>query len=205
MSRVTRRSFIRSAAVGGTFLTLPAATYRAALLAAEKPSEAIRIACVGVGNQGKGNMNAVKKHVVAVCDVDKYHLAAAAKSLEKGDHKPRTTGDYRTLLDDKDIDAVLCSTPDHWHALVTIDACNAGKDVYCEKPLTLVVAEGRAIVNAARKNKRIVQTGSQQRSAKEFRQACELVRKRRDRQVERSEGGATGAELGEPGEEAGAG
>ena len=70
----------------------------------------------------------------------------------------------------------MISTPDHWHALNTIDACKAGKDVYCEKPLTLVVAEGRAMVKAARENKRIVQTGSQQRSAKEFRQACELVR-----------------------------
>ena len=80
------------------------------------------------------------------------------------------------MLDTKDIDAVVVSTPDHWHALITVDACKAGKDVYCEKPLTLVVAEGRAMVKAARDNKRIVQTGSQQRSAKEFRHACELVR-----------------------------
>jgi len=176
MTSLTRRSFLHSAAASGTFLTLPAITYRAALLADDKPSEMVRVACIGVGGQGRGNMNAIKKHVVAVCDVDKEHLAAAAKVLEKGDIKPRTEIDYRQLLAAKDIDAVLVSTPDHWHALITVDACNAGKDVYCEKPLSLVVAEGRAMVQAARANKRIVQTGSQQRSAKEFRHACELVR-----------------------------
>ena len=176
MSDLTRRSFLRASAAGGTFLALPAVTYRAALLADDKPSETVRVACVGVGRQGSGNMKAVRKHVVALCDVDKDHLAAAAKEMEKGGAKVDTAGDHRKLLDRKDVDAVLCSTPDHWHALVTIDACKAGKDVYCEKPLTLVVAEGRAMVDAARANKRIVQTGSQQRSAKEFRQACELVR-----------------------------
>ena len=176
MPRVSRRSFLRSAAAGGTFLALPAATYRAALLADDKPSEAVRVACVGLGPQGKGNLNAVKKHVVAVCDVDRDRLATTAKELEKGEAKILTAGDYRKLLDSKDIDAVVVSTPDHWHALVTIDACKAGKDVYCEKPLTLVVTEGRAVATAARANKRVVQCGSQQRSAKEFRHACELVR-----------------------------
>lgn len=176
MSTVTRRSFLRASAAGGTFLTLPALTYRAALLAEDKPSEAVRVACVGLGGQGRGNMKAVRKNVVALCDVDTDHLATAAKEFDKSDAKPVTQSDYRKLLERKDIDAVLCSTPDHWHALVTVDACKAGKDVYCEKPLTLVVAEGRAMVKAARDNKRIVQTGSQQRSAKEFRHACELVR-----------------------------
>jgi len=176
VARVTRRSFLKSAAAGGTFLGLSAATYRAAVLAQDKPSESVRIGCVGVGNQGKPNMNAVRKNVVAVCDVDKDRVAAAARDLEKNGVKADTFGDYRKLLERKDVDAVLISTPDHWHALNVIDACKAGKDVYCEKPLTLVVAEGRAMVKAARDNKRIVQTGSQQRSAKEFRQACELVR-----------------------------
>jgi predicted dehydrogenase len=150
--------------------------YRAAVLAQDKPSDLIRVAVVGVGNQGKGDMNAVKKNVVAVCDVDKDRAAAAAKEIEKGGVTPFVTGDYRALLERKDVDAILNVTPDHWHALITVDSCNAGKDVYCEKPLSLVVSEGRAMVNAARKNKRIVQTGSQQRSAKEFRHACELVR-----------------------------
>jgi predicted dehydrogenase len=176
MSRVSRRSFLRASAASGALLALPASAYRAAVLADEKPSDLIRVAVVGVGNQGKGDMNAVKKNVVAVCDVDKDRAAAAAKEIEKGGVTPFVTGDYRALLERKDVDAILNVTPDHWHALITVDSCNAGKDVYCEKPLSLVVSEGRAMVNAARKNKRIVQTGSQQRSAKEFRHACELVR-----------------------------
>lgn len=174
MSHVSRRTFLNVSA--GTFLALPAATYRAALLAEDKPSATVRVASIGVGRQGRGNMNAIKKHVVAVCDVDKGHLADAAKTFDTNATKVRAEGDYRKLLESKDIDAVLCSTPDHWHALVTVDACKAGKDVYCEKPLTLTVAEGRVMVKAARDNKRIVQCGSQQRSAKEFRHACELVR-----------------------------
>lgn len=176
MSQLSRRSFLKSTAAAGTLLTLPATTYRAALLAQDKPSDTVRVGCIGVGGQGTGNMNAIKKNVVAVCDVDKGHAASAAANLEKANIKPQVFADYRKMLESKDIDAVLISTPDHWHALTTIDACKAGKDVYCEKPLTLVVAEGRAMVKAARDNKRIVQTGSQQRSAKEFRQACELVR-----------------------------
>ena len=178
MSRVTRRMFLKSYAAGGAFLALPAVTYRAALLAQDKPSEMIRVGFIGVGAQGRANLNAIKKHAVAVCDVDKDRVATVAKDLEKGGTTPFTTGDYRKLLERKDIDAVLISTPDHWHALTAIDACKAGKDVYVEKPLTLVVAEGRALVKAARDNKRIVQTGSQQRSeyGGKFRQACELVR-----------------------------
>ncbi|MDY3551550.1 Gfo/Idh/MocA family oxidoreductase [Gemmata sp. JC717] len=175
MTQFHRRSVLRASLTGGTFLALPALTYRSALLAQDKPSETVRVACVGVGGQGLANMKAVRKNVVAVCDVDSTHLEAAAKEMGKG-APVATESDYRKLLDKKDVDAVLCSTPDHWHALVTVDACKAGKDVYCEKPLTLVVAEGRAMVKAARDHKRIVQTGSQQRSGKEFRLACELVR-----------------------------
>ena len=178
MPGISRRTFLRSGVAGGAFLGLPAGAYRAALLAQEKPSERVRVGSIGVGNQGgeKNNLRGFQKNVVAVCDVDKNHLAAAAGFVEKAGTRPQTFGDFRKLLDSKDVDAVVITTPDHWHALVTIHACQAGKDVYCEKPLTLVVAEGRAMVNAARQNNRVVQTGSQQRSAKEFRQACELVR-----------------------------
>ena len=172
----TRRGFLSSGLAAGALLALPKSVYHAALLAEEKPSGKIRIGVIGTGGQGKANMKAILQNVAAVCDVDRNHLAEAAKLAESSDPKVAAHADYRKLLDDKTLDAVLIATPDHWHALQTIHACEAGKDVYCEKPLTLVIAEGRAMVNAARKHKRIVQTGSQQRSDAKFRQACELVR-----------------------------
>lgn len=169
----SRRGFLQA----GTLLSLPALTYRGAFAADTPPSEKVRIAFIGVGGQGKGNLKALLKNAVAVCDVDKKRLAEAASIVEKANGSaPLQAEDYRELLDRKDIDAVLITTPDHWHALQTVHACQAGKDVYCEKPLSLTIAEGRAMVNAARKHNRVVQTGSQQRSAKEFRTACELVR-----------------------------
>jgi predicted dehydrogenase len=176
----SRRDFLRTGLAGGAFLALPASVYRSAF-AADPPSERVRLGSVGVGNQGgpKNNLKFFTKlaPVVAVCDLDKNYLAAAAEFVNKETGaEPKTYSDYRKLLDSKDIDAVVVTVPDHWHALITIHACGAGKDVYCEKPLTLVIDEGKAMIAAARKNKRVVQTGSQQRSAKEFRTACELVR-----------------------------
>jgi predicted dehydrogenase len=111
--------------------------------------------------------------VLAVCDVDQNRRERAAQRV--GD-KCAAYNDYRELLDRKDIDAVLIATPDHWHTLTSINACEAGKDVYCEKPLTLTIEEGRKLVQAVRRYARVFQTGSQQRSSGEFRQACELVR-----------------------------
>jgi predicted dehydrogenase len=147
------------------------------LRAGEPPSDQIRIGCIGVGNQGSGNLKKAIQHVVAVCDVDSKRAGAAQEQVKKSTGRDCDAyGDYRKLLDRKDIDAVIVTTPDHWHALPTIHACQAGKDVYCEKPLTLFVAEGQAMVAAARKHDRVVQTGSQQRSDARFRLACELVR-----------------------------
>jgi predicted dehydrogenase len=172
---LSRRSFLHTAAVSAGSITYFLPQWASAAVAPTS-TDKIRIGCIGVGGQGTGNMKAFLKNVVAVCDVDTGHLAKAKDTVDKANGKCAAFGDYRKLLENKDIDAVVVSTPDHWHALITVDACNAGKDVYCEKPLTLTVAEGRAIVNAARKNKRIVQTGSQQRSAENFRRGCELVR-----------------------------
>ena len=131
---------------------------------------------IGLGGQGMGNFKRFGEQAVAVCDVDKNRLASAAKVLEARGLKPLMFEDYRQMLENKDINAVVISTPDHWHALPTIHACQAKKDVYCEKPLSLTIAEGRKMVEAARKNECIVQTGSQQRSSANFRLACELVR-----------------------------
>ncbi len=171
---VTRRSFLRSASLG----TAGLAWLPDLILAQERsPLERIRIGCIGVGNQGKNNLNSHIHNTVAVCDVDAHHLGKAIDQVkQKTGRSIVGYRDYRKLLEDKNVDAVVITVPDHWHALMTIDACAAGKDVYIEKPLTLTIAEGRAMVKAARKYKRIVQTGSQQRSDDRFRQACELVR-----------------------------
>jgi predicted dehydrogenase len=170
----TRRTFLARAGLGAAGLTFRPDL---ALPQERSPNERVRIGCIGVGNQGRGNLGKHLKNTVAVCEVDSARLVEAKVRVEKETKKPCAAyGDYRKLLDDKNVDAVVITVPDHWHALMTIDACAAGKDVYVEKPLTLTIAEGRAMVNAARKYKRVVQTGSQQRSDDRFRRACELVR-----------------------------
>src|SRR5204862_5880859 len=109
---------------------------------------------------------------VAVCDVDAGRRKKALADICPGGKEYE---DFRELLDRKDINAVTIATPDHWHALIAIDALRKGKDVYCEKPLTLTIAEGQAVVKVAKETGRIFQTGSQQRSDARFRLACELV------------------------------
>ena len=164
MATMNRRQAIHS--LGAGTASLLAASYSRALQATGP-----RLAFIGTGGQGKSNMGALIKMAVpvAVCDVDSARLAEAAAIVNKARAGVVAEKDYRKLLERKDIDAVVVTTPDHWHARITIDACAAGKDVYCEKPLSLTVAEGRAMVNAARKHGRVVQTGSQQRSATNFR------------------------------------
>jgi predicted dehydrogenase len=171
---LSRRQF---AAAG--LLAVPAITYRNALMAAQPPSERVRVGMIGVGNQGgpKNNMKYFGKNIVAICDVDTNYLAEAGAFQEKnGQPKPAAYGDFRKLLDAKDIDAVVVTVPDQWHCLMTVMACEAGKHVYCEKPLTLVVSEGPKMIAAARKHKKIVQTGSMQRSGREFETAVKMVR-----------------------------
>ncbi|MFO0809793.1 MAG: Gfo/Idh/MocA family oxidoreductase [Gemmataceae bacterium] len=178
---LTRRDFLKA----GAFAALAPATIRAAD-GKKAPSGRVRLGCIGVKNQGTNDIkgflsktNAANCQIVALCDVDRDVLTKAKEFVEKdGKANVVTYGDYRKLLENKDIDAVVIVTPDHWHSLQTIHACMAGKDVYCEKPLTHTVAEGRAIVNAAKKYEAIVQTGSQQRSEYKgyFRTAAEIVR-----------------------------
>jgi len=170
-----RRQFLKQAAgalaIGAAPYVLPSQAFGA--------SNRVVTGHIGTGGQGTSNLNALLKQGVsvgAVCDVDKSHAAATLKTLEGKGIKCPSLGDYRKLLERKDINAVVVGTPDHWHALTTIHACQAGKDVYCEKPLTLTVVEGRKMVEAARANRRIVQTGSQQRSDPKYRLTCELVR-----------------------------
>jgi predicted dehydrogenase len=177
VSRLSRRSFLKKSVFAGSLIGMSARSYRS-VFAGDPPSERVRVGMIGVGNQGgpRNNMKEFLKNVVALCDLDQRYLGEAAAFLEKETNlKAMMTDDYRRVLDAKDVDAVVITVPDHWHALMTIDACKAGKDVYCEKPLTLVVAEGRPMIEAARKNNRVVQTGSMQRSGDEFKLAIELV------------------------------
>lgn len=170
--RLPRRTFLAAAASAfAAPYIIPSSAFGA--------NERIVTMHVGVGGQGTANLNAFLGRgtaPAALCDVDSKHLAKAVSLVNGKGITCEGYRDYRKALERKDIDAVVVSTPDHWHALATIHACQAGKDVYCEKPLSLTVAEGRKMVQAARENKRIVQTGSQQRSDDKFRLACELVR-----------------------------
>jgi predicted dehydrogenase len=187
-SSTSRRVFLRRTALGvGASLALPNIFLNKTFAATgENPSELIRVGVIGTGGQGMANMRAIMKNVTAVCDVDKTHAANGANAVEKATtRKPTIYSDYRKLLEDKSIDAVLVATPDHWHALPSIEACLAGKDVYCEKPLTLFIEEGKTLVRAARKTNRIVQCGSQQRSEAKFLQAAEYVRNGRIGKVKR--------------------
>jgi predicted dehydrogenase len=140
-------------------------------------NERIRIGLIGSGGRGREDWGNFLKQAdvgpVAVCDVyDPFREQGIA--MTEGRAKPYK--DFRKLIEQKDIDAVIVATPDHWHALITVAACNAGKDVYCEKPLSLMMGEGRKMVEAARKNNRVVQTGSQQRSGSHYIQAQKLIR-----------------------------
>jgi predicted dehydrogenase len=133
--------------------------------------------CIGTGGKGSGNMRGFHAksdcQVVAVCDVDAGHRENACKRI--GLDPKSCYNDFRELLARDDIDAVSIATPDHWHVPTSIAAVRAGKDVYCEKPLTLTIAEGRTLVNETKRYGRVFQTGSQQRSGSEFHKACELV------------------------------
>jgi predicted dehydrogenase len=147
---------------------------RAKRAAADGP---IIMGAIGTGGQGTGIMrNAMNRkgvRFVAVCDVDAKRRDAAAKIIGKDCAQYE---DFRELLDRKDINAVTIGTPDHWHTLVALYAMRQGKDMYCEKPLTLTIAEGQALVKVCRAKERVFQVGSQQRSDTRFRLACELVR-----------------------------
>lgn len=205
--QTSRRQFLQQ--TGGTLAgigfgaSLPMFIPRSVLGGGKEPapSDRIRIGCIGVGNQGSGNLGKHLKNTIAVCDVDATRLAEAKARVEKSNGQPCAAyDDYRRLLDNKDVNAVVITTPDHWHALMTIDACRAGKDVYCEKPLTLTIGDGLAMVKAARDTKRIVQTGSQQRSDAKFRFACELVRSGRIGKVHTVRAGISGVNFKGPAE-----
>ncbi|UCC98220.1 MAG: Gfo/Idh/MocA family oxidoreductase [Phycisphaerales bacterium] len=177
MSRLTRRDFVKGLAASAAFGAALRAGASSSILGA---NDDIRIAIVGLRKKGKEHLILFGREpgvrIVALCDVDTEFLDFEAKNFKDRGQKVATYVDYRKLLEAKDIDAVVVVTPDHWHALMTVWACQAGKDVYVEKPLTHNIWEGRRMVEAARKYDRIVQTGSQDRSDVGLRAAAAYVK-----------------------------
>ncbi len=194
---MNRRKFIKgtiSAAVSLPYI-VPSTVWGRSMI---NPSDKVVMGFIGVGWMGGVNLGGFLGHpqvkVVAVCDVDKKLAQQAKNSVDGryGNTDCQIYHDFRELVARKDIDAVCVATPDHWHALTSIAALEAGKDVYCEKPITHSHAEGRAVCDAVKKYGSVWQTGSQQRSYNWFRLACELVRNGRIGKVKRVEVGLPG-------------
>lgn len=200
-SRPTRRQFFRTSAASVGALGVPTIIPASALGRQDKPApgKRITVGVIGTGNMGLGDLRGFladeRVQVVAVCDVNTESAGywaggvagrePARRLVEEKYAADKKSGaykgcdayaDFRDVIARKDIDVVVVSTPDHWHAIPVVAAAKAGKDIYCQKPLSLTIAEGRAMSDAVKKNKRVFQTGSQQRSDKNFRRACELVR-----------------------------
>jgi predicted dehydrogenase len=176
----TRRQFIKqSGALAGAASLGLALSPR---LAAQSPGANDRVVfgLIGCGTMGRENLRhflQLNQPVAAVCDVDESHAARAAGEVVKaGQPAPKRFKDFRQLLEQKDINAVIIATPDHWHALIFIAACEAGKDIYCEKPISHNLVEAKAMLGAARHFKRVVQIGTWQRSMKHFQDAIAFVR-----------------------------
>jgi predicted dehydrogenase len=184
--QISRRSFIRRCAVTSAATGLPLwFVEREVAQAAEQPAasqpapnDRPGIALIGCGGQGSGDLQAASRYgnVVALCDVKEEQTRRLASRYAQNGQPPATFTDFRKLLERKDVDIIVNGTPDHWHSLVNIGAARAKKDIYGEKPLTLTIDEGKHVIKAVRDNKIVFQTGTQQRSDRRFRLACELVR-----------------------------
>ena len=174
MSHITRRNFLSQA---GTAVAAPAIIKG---MTTDSPNERINVAVTGFHNRGAVHIRSFSQipnvRVAALCDVDERLFPPAVAEAEKlSGHRPDTCYDFRKLLDRKDIDAVSIATPDYWHALQTVWACQAGKDVYVEKPVSFNIPEGRRMVDAARKYNRIVQAGNNRRSEPAVRAAMAML------------------------------
>ena len=186
---LTRRQLLKGSAMTAGVAFFAPAFVPAHVFGAAAPSSRITIGMIGMGRQAyysnvKTFLAAPDAQVVAVCDVDTWRLDNAKKAVEDHYAKERAAGqfkgcstyrDFRELLARTDIDAVMISTPDHWHVPMAIEAAKAGKDVCCEKPLTLSIAEGRVLSDTVRRYNRVFRTDSEFRSHECFQRACELV------------------------------
>ena len=177
-SNFSRRRFLEATAVASAPFILPSGIWSAKI----KPNDKIAMGFIGMGIQNRGLQNRFMADsnvvCVAVSDCDTNRRDAALKRAHKRYQNDNCKGynDYREVIARNDIDAVCIATPDHWHAIQTVEAVNSGKDVYCEKPLTHNIHESIEVMKVVDKKKAILQTGSMQRSSREFRVACELVR-----------------------------
>ena len=170
MAQLTRRGFTKALAAAG-------ATTALAGLQVPGANDRVRLGFIGLGNRGDQVLDGFLEHrdaeVVAICDLYQPYLDYASSKIGTN---PGLFKDYRRLLDIKDLDAVVICTPDHWHALQTVHACQSGKDVYVEKPLSLRVAEGRKMVESANRHQRVTQVGLMRRSSPFCKSAVDLIR-----------------------------
>ncbi|MEO6034768.1 MAG: Gfo/Idh/MocA family oxidoreductase, partial [Verrucomicrobiota bacterium] len=175
MNPINRRSFLKNSFLTTAALSLPAHSWAQVRGA----NDDIRVAIIGFNGQGKSDLEEFRKvpgvRVVALCDVDSAVLEFQAAKFRDRNEPLATYTDVRKLLENKDIDAISTATPNHWHALISIWAIQAGKDVYVQKPVSHNVSEGRRIVEFARKHKKMVQTGTQSRASAGLAEAVEYV------------------------------
>src|SRR5438309_10157798 len=184
MAPVNRRHFLKTSVA--SVASLSALSYAGA---ADAPNDKVVLAMIGIGSTVPGSVGGRGRQLIHpfssfkdvdiayLCDIDENFFPFGQKLLAKGQRREaRVEKDLRRVLEDKRVDAVVVATPDHWHALATIWACQAGKHVYVEKPVSHNLVEGRRMVEAARRHNRVVQAGTQRRSAGHVRSAAELVR-----------------------------
>jgi hypothetical protein len=180
MDSISRRRFISHSISAGALASVASILPRAQGAEANSPNETIQLGVIGLGGKGLGHVDYIAglsgSRIIALCDVDPARLAQGQARLDRDGVKAKHYQDMREVLDNPEVDAVVIATPNHWHALATIWACQKGKDVYIEKPVTHNLWEGERMVAAARKYDRIVQAGTQNRSDTGFRQAIQIIR-----------------------------
>jgi predicted dehydrogenase len=175
---VSRRTFLQTAAAAGALTPYWFSTARTQGDETKAANDRPGVGCIGNGGMGRGDANAISQFgdILALCDVDRSHSEAFKKDPKLGAKNPEIYEDYRKLLDRKDIQLVTISTPDHWHTRIAIDALRAGKDVHCQKPLTLTIDEGKLLCSVVKETGRVMQVGTQQRSDDKFLKAVALAR-----------------------------
>lgn len=187
MTHTTRRDFLQLTTLAAASSLMPVWNSASSTMAqeAKSPNERPKVGCIGNGGMGTGDANAIKGYgdIVTLCDVDSNRSGNLNEKLLGG--KAEVFGDYRKLLDRKDIDCVTISTPDHWHTRIALAALRAGKDIYCQKPLTLTINEGKLLCKVVKETKRVMQVGTQQRSDDRFQKAVAIAREGRIGKVQK--------------------